>query len=133
MPEVSGRVYESDFKDRWTRLHQIRDDVKMALEQARAAKIIGGSLDAQVTLFVPDEKEFEKLKAEQSDLAALFIVSKVNIEKDGEGKFKGETGISLTVDHAAGEKCSRCWVYSETVGKDHDHPSLCSRCAEIVK
>ncbi|HEX2937484.1 MAG TPA: isoleucine--tRNA ligase [Ruminiclostridium sp.] len=133
MPKASGRTYDSAFKDRWTRLHEIRDDVKMALEQARAAKFIGGSLDAQITLFVSDAAEYEKLKAETSDLAALFIVSKVNVEQGGEGKFKGESGISLTVERASGEKCSRCWVYSDTVGKDSEHPELCSRCAEIVR
>ena len=50
MPEVSGKTFDSAFLQRWARILEIRDDVKMALEQSRAAKFIGGSLDAEVTL-----------------------------------------------------------------------------------
>lgn len=132
IPEVSGRTYDKEFVSQWERLHEIRDDAKLALEQARAAKFIGGSLDAKLTLFVQDENEFETLKSKTSDLAAIFIVSKVCVEKGGVGKFKGESGISFTVDRADGEKCSRCWVYSDTVGQNSEHPTLCSRCAKIV-
>ena len=33
---------------------------------------------------------------------------------------------------AAGEKCSRCWNYRETVGDHKDHPEVCSRCYAVV-
>jgi isoleucyl-tRNA synthetase len=32
---------------------------------------------------------------------------------------------------AAGDKCERCWKYLP-LGTDHDHPTLCAPCAEIV-
>jgi isoleucyl-tRNA synthetase len=133
MPESSGRSFDAEFADRWERLHMIRDDVKMALEQARASKFIGGSLDAEVKLFCSDEAEYESLNAQVEVLATLFIVSKVSIYKDGEGKHKGASGISVTIERAGGEKCARCWVYSDSVGSDSTHPTLCSRCAEIVE
>jgi isoleucyl-tRNA synthetase len=133
MPQQSGRSFDSEFTQRWARLHEIRDDVKMVLEQSRAAKFIGGSLDAKVTLYCGDAAEYQKLKAETDELASLFIVSKVEVLNDGEGQFKGASGISLTVGRADGEKCARCWVYSDTVGSDDNHPTLCARCADIVK
>jgi isoleucyl-tRNA synthetase len=133
MPEVSGHSFDSEFTGRWARLHEIRDDVKMALEQSRAAKFIGGSLDAEVTIFCPDAGEYEKLKAETDELASLFIVSNVKVNNDGEGQFKGVSGISVTVGRAGGEKCARCWVYSDTVGSDENNPTLCARCAKIVE
>ena len=34
---------------------------------------------------------------------------------------------------AAGEKCERCWKYSEEVGTDTIHPTLCPRCADVLK
>lgn len=133
MPSPSGRKFDEEFTSRWARLHEIRDDVKMALEQARAAKFIGGSLDAQVTLHCSDKAEFERLKADTDELASLFIVSGVKVLDGGEGKYKGASGISLTVERAEGEKCARCWVYSDAVGKDEKHPTLCARCAKIVE
>jgi isoleucyl-tRNA synthetase len=133
MPKVSGNKFDNDFIVRWTRLHEIRNDVKMALEQSRAAKFIGGSLDAEVTLFCSDNDEFEKLKTETAELATLFIVSKVNIIGEGQGQFKGLSGISLTVGRAGGEKCARCWVYSDSVGGDDKHPTLCVRCSKFVE
>ncbi len=27
----------------------------------------------------------------------------------------------------------RCWVVSETIGKDAEHETLCERCATVVK
>ena len=65
-------------------------------------------------------------------LKTVFIVSKATIENAKGGEFKGDTGIGVTVRHADGEKCERCWTYSETVGKDAAHPTLCSRCAAII-
>ncbi|HTY13466.1 MAG TPA: zinc finger domain-containing protein [Candidatus Omnitrophota bacterium] len=37
------------------------------------------------------------------------------------------------VKKAAGEKCERCWMYKPTVGQDKSHPTLCERCAGVVK
>ena len=39
----------------------------------------------------------------------------------------------MTVEKAHGEKCERCWIYSETVGSDAEHPTLCARCANEIK
>lgn len=132
MPKVSGNTFCDEFTGRFARLLAIRGDAKLALEQARASKLIGSPLDASLSLYCSDSKEFEKLSGETDELAALFIVSKVKVFAEGEGKFKGDSGISLTVDHAEGEKCARCWVYSDTVGSDEEHPTLCARCAHIV-
>lgn len=41
--------------------------------------------------------------------------------------------LAVTVTVAPGEKCERCWVYSETVGRDTEHPTLCSRCVGVLK
>ena len=41
--------------------------------------------------------------------------------------------LKVTVKPAAGHKCERCWVYSDTVGQDPEHPTLCTRCAAVVK
>jgi isoleucyl-tRNA synthetase len=65
----------------------------------------------------------------------VLIVSQVEIAEDENGAYRGEelTGLSVTVSHAEGKKCARCWTYSHTVGTDPEHPDLCARCAEILK
>ena len=51
--------------------------------------------------------------------------------------FAGNRSAGAELGHmiikAGGEKCERCWTYSETVGKDSEHPTLCARCAAVVK
>ncbi|MBW7458433.1 hypothetical protein K0U00_30775 [Paenibacillus sepulcri] len=34
---------------------------------------------------------------------------------------------------AEGEKCERCWNVTPLVGLDADHPTLCPRCAAVMK
>lgn len=44
-----------------------------------------------------------------------------------------ESGCSVGVTLAPGDKCERCWYQCESVGTHHDHPTLCSRCNGVVK
>jgi isoleucyl-tRNA synthetase len=41
--------------------------------------------------------------------------------------------LRVAVKPAGGEKCTRCWLYDETVGVHRDHPTLCQRCFKVVK
>ncbi len=133
MPRTSGVSVDDSFIARWDRIHQIRDDVKKALEIARKNKVIGSSLDAKVRLFC-DGELYDFVSSVQKELAAVFIVSQVELEKGSAGEFTGESvpEFSVTVVHADGEKCARCWCYSDTVGSCEEHPDLCSRCAAVL-
>ena len=42
------------------------------------------------------------------------------------------TEVYASVESAEGGKCDRCWCYSETVGANAEHPTLCARCAAVV-
>lgn len=127
MPEKTGITLNDEFKAKWDKIQAIREDVLSALELKRNEKVIGKSLEAKVTLYTD-----EVIPASEKELAEAFIVSQVKIKK-GEGEYKGETGISVTVTRADGEKCERCWTYSTYVGKDTEHSSLCERCAEVIR
>ncbi len=133
MPKPTGVNAEDDFVARWDKIHSVRDDVKKALELARANKIIGASLDSKVQLFCAGAL-YDFMKSVQDELAAVFIVSQVEVKNEGKGEFTGEElpELSVTVTRADGEKCPRCWSYSDTVGKDTAHPEVCSRCAEAL-
>ncbi len=130
-PTVSGEV-DGELIERWERIHAIRDDVKKALELARNEKIIGASLDGAVTVYAEGE-QFKFLKSVEDILATVFIVSSVQLVEGNGGEHKGESSIGVTVTHAEGEKCERCWSFSKTVGADSEHPTLCERCRGIVK
>ncbi|MCC8195967.1 MAG: isoleucine--tRNA ligase [Ruminococcus sp.] len=131
MPKISGLTFDSDFTDKWDYIYNLRVDAKKALELKRAEKVIGSSLEASVTITAGDS--YDKLEAVKDLLPTVLIVSKVDIERDGTPEFTGETtGLGFTVRKAEGEKCERCWIYSDEVGCSHEHPTLCKRCAETV-
>ncbi len=132
IPKASGKLDEA-FMEKWDRIHAIRDDANKALELARAAKEIGKSLEAKVVLHC-DGELYDFVQGILPELTTLFIVSQVELVRGGQGQFTGEVeGLSITTAKAAGEKCERCWVYSETVGQNSEHATLCSRCAEVVQ
>lgn len=125
MPEKSVLTFSDEFKAKWELIYSLREKANLALEEKRNEKLIGKSLEAKVTLKC--NAEYEQVKALENELPAIFIVSDVAVEKaDG-------TEITVEVTKASGEKCERCWSYSETVGHDHEHPTLCARCVKAVK
>ncbi|MDD2992711.1 MAG: isoleucine--tRNA ligase [Pygmaiobacter sp.] len=130
----SGETYHLTEEEwaKWDEIIAIRDDVRKALEEARNAKVIGASLEAKLTLNCSDAV-YAFAKPLESRLAELCIVSKVTVAKGDEGR-KGELeGLAVKVDHADGEKCARCWMYTQDVGSHAAHPTLCARCASIIE
>jgi len=118
-------------QEKWEQFMTIRDDVLKALEEARDEKIIGKSLEAQVTI-VPNNKEVKDVLTSIPYLHQMLIVSGAEIvDQDPEAKLYHHVGIKVAKH--AGETCARCWVVSETVGEDSEYEDICSRCAEIVK
>lgn len=117
--------------ERWEQLLEARAHATKALEEARNAKELSASLEAQVTVSAP-AAALAPLKGHEEDstvfpgnLANLFIVSKVALEENGDGPLK------VQVSHAQGSKCGRCWTFSEKVGT-LDPPEVCERCAEVL-
>lgn len=122
---------DDEFIRFWDQIHAIREDAKKALETARAEKTIGSSLEAKVRLHCSGEL-YEFTKPLESRLAEILIVSEVEVTADGIGRHSGEEvkGLSITVDRARGEKCKRCWTYSESIGKEVE--GICERCAKCL-
>jgi isoleucyl-tRNA synthetase len=114
----------------WTTLRSVRDQVLKSLEEARNQKQIGKSVEAQVKVTASDPL-YSVLERYNDDLRYLFIVSEVTLERGASGN--GTGGLTVEVSNAAGQKCERCWNYSTHVGEDQEHPTLCERCAPVVK
>jgi len=130
-PEVNQEYINEALKENWKTLISLRGEISKAMEHARKNRIIGHSLDARVELYAPEK--LQRLLAEKQEyLKTLTIVSQLEIvEKDGlpEAYESSEfEGLKIRVTKAAGAKCDRCWIYSETVGADPAHPTICSRC-----
>ena len=125
MPEVIELALEDDFISNWDKIHELRDMVKKEIEGAVKEKLVKTSLEASVTLSAKGE-EYDFISSVLDELAAAFIVSKVELNEDTDGELK------VTVSKAKGEKCERCWAYSDTVGTSSEHPTLCARCAAVI-
>ncbi len=132
MPEKTGYNFGSEFASKWETIYNLRLDAKKALELKRADKLIGASLEAKVTVHC-DDSVYGEISRLSDQLASIFIVSDVKVVNDNNGEFKGEMqGVSFTVEKADGQKCERCWSYSESVGQDTEHPTLCARCLKAI-
>ena len=126
-PEYDNRELEI----KWDKLIKIKNEVAKELEIARNKKIIGHSLNAKVTIYV-EEPDYEFLKDKEELLKQIFIVSAVEVSGNRRNDDE-EVEIGVKVEQAPGEKCERCWMYSETVGEDKENPTICKRCSEALK
>ncbi|KAK7363579.1 hypothetical protein VNO77_05726 [Canavalia gladiata] len=139
-------VEEIDF---WENFLELRTEVNRVLEVARTGKLIGASLDAKVHIYTSDDRLASQLfelcaaKNDADALHRLFITSQaeilpsledehVNIPYSGECLIQGKSKVWIGISRAAGSKCERCWNYSQQVGSFLDHPTLCSRCYDVV-
>lgn len=118
--------------EKWNELIEIRSTVNQALEEARGAKLIGKPLEAMIRLYMSQEL-YNKYNGQEKLLETLFIVSRVELVMENGGKAYDMEGIGVEVMRAQGEKCERCWMYSDSVGKNAEHPTLCARCASVVE
>ncbi len=133
-PECKEEYIDEALETKWDNFIEIRSEITKVLEGARRAKTIGHSLDAKVELHATGEA-LAILKSVESDLATLLIVSQAQLVEglDGGVEATGREDLKVTVQAAEGEKCERCWIYSDTVGKDAEHPTVCARCAAALK
>ncbi|MDF0196988.1 isoleucine--tRNA ligase [Staphylococcus pseudintermedius] len=117
--------------DKWNTFMALRDDVNRALEAARNEKVIGKSLEAKVK--IGNSSSFDTLAFLEgfNDLHQLLIVSQVELVEDTKGEAYQHGTIEIA--KADGEKCARCWNYSESLGSVGELDDLCPRCQEVVK
>lgn len=131
----------------WEVLRSLRTEVNKVLEQARAEKLIGASLEAKVLLYLPDEDLRQRLATmnpsainegnQVDELRYLFLASEVelldNPDAAIQAPFTSQSEIAtIGIVKASGEKCDRCWNYSTYVGTSSEHPALCERCERAL-
>jgi isoleucyl-tRNA synthetase len=121
MPTSITKKWENSFADKWGNIQQIREIANKKIEEKRTEGSVGSSLQAELLIHC-DGAAYEALASLGDDLKFVFITSKVSLIK--------VEGAGLTVEVKASDatKCERCWHYSETVGSDPAHPTICNRC-----
>ncbi len=115
-------VMEEPFqlRDALDALYVVRDEVNQALEQARNDKHITKSMQASITLELPQATLDQMLKL-GVDLKEIFMVAEV--------KTIIQDTLKATLTIFEGHTCERCWNVYEKVNEHQ----LCKRCEDVIK
>jgi isoleucyl-tRNA synthetase len=143
LPEADTNIVDAELGERWERIFRERGEVLKALEQARSAGIIGHSLDGKVVFAKRGNQQSailsEWVSSDRARAQDLLIVSQA--ENGGEPAAANDAVASydapllncvVQVSKAEGAKCERCWKYDIKIGADHNHPTVCPRCAGVL-
>ena len=112
-PKIPSKWKNQNLSDKWNRLYDIKQEVNIAIEEKRANKEIGSSLEAE--LKITSNKEIFDL-LDGIDLPEYFITSKADKFKNGI-----DDKLIIEVKKTSGTKCPRCWKILKT---------KCVRCEE---
>ena len=106
-PAMKPQYLDSALDEKWSARLALRSDVMKALENARAAKIIGHPLDADVTIYAEGDA-YETLKAMGDFLSDFFIVSNVELVNDTSAApadaLTNEDGVRVSVAPSTRQK-----------------------------
>ena len=103
-----------NLNEKWSILKKIRDNCNISIEEKRAEKIIGSSLEAKIEVKLKS-KLYEIAK--NIDFAELCITSEAQISEDQ----KISEDISVITFKAEGEKCPVCWKIKKGKCERHAH------------
>lgn len=128
---------DTDLSDAyWENLLTVRNEVNKVIEQARRDKRIGGSLEAEVTLFA-DATLTEQLTHIGDELRFVLLTSEAKVlplvDATSDAVETDLASLKLVVNATTAEKCERCWHHREEVGTIEAHPTLCHRCVTNIE
>jgi isoleucyl-tRNA synthetase len=120
----------------WPAMIALKADVARELERLRTLGSLGSSMEADVTVFVPDAlaAQFGGL---HDELRFLLIT--------GDAKVANLSALTATAVRATREdmwievkpsrssKCVRCYQLRSDVGSNPQHPEICARCVVNVQ
>ncbi|MGQ6050167.1 isoleucine--tRNA ligase [Serratia sp. IR-2025] len=120
----------------WAELLKVRGEVNKVLEQARADKRLGGSLEAAVTLYA-DSELAARLNSLQDELRFVLLTSAASVAPLVDAPADAQAsellkGLKIAFSTAPGEKCPRCWHYTTDIGLVAEHADICGRCVSNV-
>lgn len=108
---------------RWDIVYKSRELIFKELESKRVSGVIGSSLQAHLVINASSDL-YNVLHVFGGDLKFVYMTSEVSLYNSN----TDTTTISVT--QSEDRKCERCWHYSDTVGSNEEHSTICSRCVD---
>jgi isoleucyl-tRNA synthetase len=119
---------DNALNEKWLAILDVRSQVNDVLDQARKAGTLKSSQEACVHINPAKlGASAQALLTQPLDWPFLLQMSEVFVN----GKDKPE--VAVTIEATKNLKCERCWRYRPDVGVDSKHPTICGRCADVVK
>ncbi|MGF1757842.1 isoleucine--tRNA ligase [Photobacterium sagamiensis] len=119
----------------WAEIQQVRGAVNKLLEGARKDKVIGGSLQAEITLHA-NEALAAKLNNLEDELRFVLLTSQATVvvadSKPDDAQETDVEGLFVTVKASEAAKCDRCWHHVADVGTIEGHEEVCGRCVTNI-
>ena len=120
----------------WEQVQQVKIAVNKELENLRNAKVLGGNLQAEVTLYADDQLA-ATLGRLGDELRFVLITSAARVAPladAGEDAVATELpALKLSIVKSGHSKCVRCWHFLPDVGTHAQHPEICGRCVENIE
>ena len=132
LQESEGGEFDNAF---WQDILAVKNEVNRLIELQRKDGKIGGSLEAEVTIYAR-QAVADKLNKLEDELRFVLITSAAKVVVADDAPADASTtemdGLWLSIGVSAGQKCVRCWHHRNDVGTHQAHPELCGRCIENV-
>jgi len=120
----------------WPSFIALKADVARELERLRGLGSIGSSLEAAVTVFVPEAlaPHFEKM---HDELRFLLITGQAEVATTAAIPASAvkatQEDVWIEVKPSSHLKCVRCYQLRSDVGSNPQHPEICERCVLNVE
>lgn len=131
LPE--GSTMDSNY---WQQVMAAKDAVNKELENQRNAKVIGGNLQAEVSLYA--DAQLADLLAQLGDELRFVTITSTAVvkplaEAPADAVATEVEGLRLSVVKSGHAKCERCWHHRADVGSNAAHPQICVRCVDNIE
>ncbi|MEG0872917.1 MAG: isoleucine--tRNA ligase [Clostridia bacterium] len=114
-PSFNEMYEDEELITKWDRIFEIKESFAKDIENARANKIIGSALDADITVMATDT-DYEFIINNIEEITLVSIVSYIDVKKSNEPQ--------IIVEKSRGTKCPRCWTYSTDITQE----GICGKC-----
>lgn len=114
----------------WNKLIIIKLYTNKIIEKMKYKKIINSSLEIKINLYLK-KNIFKIIKIMESELKYFFIISKINLKKIKDKKYKKFFKIKCFKYN--GIKCNRCWNYVKKILNNNKYNNICYRCINNIE
>jgi isoleucyl-tRNA synthetase len=120
----------------WPAMIALKADVARELERLRTLGSLGSSMEADVTVFVPDTLA-PQFEAMHDELRFLLITGGAKVANlsalPGTAVRATQEEMWIEVKPSSSPKCVRCYQLRPDVGGNPQHPEICARCVINVE